>query len=36
MYKWQEVKELKDKGLSIKEIVRQLKILKNTVRKLCG
>lgn len=33
MYKWQQVKELKAQGLSIKEITRQLKLSKNTVRK---
>lgn len=33
MYKWQQVKALKTQGLSIKEITRQLKLSKNTVRK---
>ena len=33
MYKWQQVKALKAKGTSIKNIVRQLKISRNTVRK---
>ena len=33
MYKWQQVKSLKAKGVSIKEIARQLKFSRNTVRK---
>lgn len=33
MYKWQQVKALKTQGSSIKEIMRQLKLSKNTVRK---
>lgn len=33
MYKWQQVKALKAKGESIKEIMRQLKLSRNTVRR---
>ena len=33
MYKWHQVKLLNAKGVSIKEIVRQLKLSKNTVKK---
>jgi transposase len=33
MYKWQQVKTLRAKGVSIKKIARKLKISKNTVRK---
>jgi transposase len=33
MYKWHQVKLLKAKGTSIKEITRQLKLSKNTVKK---
>ena len=33
MYKWQQVKVLRSKGLSIKKIARQMKLSKNTVRK---
>lgn len=33
MYKWQQVKALKAQGASIKQIVRQMKLSKNTVRK---
>lgn len=33
MYKWQQVKVLRAKGLSIKKIARQMKLSKNTVRK---
>lgn len=33
MYKWQQVKMLKTKGFSIKQIMMQLKISRNTVRK---
>jgi transposase len=33
MYKWQQVKSLRAKGVSIKKIARMLKLSKNTVRK---
>ncbi|GBE01995.1 integrase core domain protein [bacterium BMS3Abin08] len=33
MYKWQQVKSLRAKGVSIKKIARQLKLSRNTVRK---
>ena len=33
MYKWQQVKALRAKGVSIKKIARKLKLSKNTVRK---
>ena len=33
MYKWQEVKRLKNEGFGIKVIARKLKISKNTVKK---
>ena len=33
MYKWQQVKAMRAKGVSIKKIVRKLKLSKNTVRK---
>lgn len=33
MYKWQQVKALKAQGTPIKQIVRQMKLSKNTVRK---
>ncbi|MEW6054945.1 MAG: IS21 family transposase [Nitrospirota bacterium] len=33
MYKWQQVKALKTQGASIKQIIKQLKLSKNTVRK---
>ena len=33
MYKWQQVKALKGRGVSIKKIARKLKLSKNTVRK---
>jgi len=33
MYKWQQVKALKTQGLSIKQIVKRLKLSRNTVRK---
>jgi len=33
MYKWQQVKALRQQGVSIKKIARQLKLSKNTVRK---
>lgn len=33
MYKWQQVKLLRSKGVSIKKIARQMKLSKNTVRK---
>jgi transcriptional regulator with XRE-family HTH domain len=33
MYKWQQVKALRAKGVSIKKIARRLKLSKNTLRK---
>lgn len=33
MYKWQQVKALKAQGVPIKQIVKQMKLSKNTVRK---
>jgi len=33
MYKWQQVKALKAQGQSIKQITKQMKLSKNTVRK---
>jgi transposase len=33
MYKWQQVKVLRSKGLSIKKISRKISLSKNTVRK---
>jgi DNA invertase Pin-like site-specific DNA recombinase len=36
MYQWQQVKTLKAEGVSIKKIVRLLKISKNTVKRKQG
>jgi len=33
MYKWHQIKTLKERGLSIKRITRDLKLSRNTVRK---
>ncbi|RMD58051.1 MAG: HTH domain-containing protein [Nitrospirae bacterium] len=33
MHKWYQVKILREQGVSIKKIARQLKLSKNTVRK---
>lgn len=33
MYKWQQIKVLRSKGVSIKKIARKMKLSKNTVRK---
>lgn len=33
MYKWQQIKVLRSKGIGIKSIARKLKISKNTVKK---